>query len=64
MELIRTRYAHTGCQVDASEMFQEWLMVCIKPKLSACVEGDVEETKGSMRVLQQLLLLRKLRVLR
>ena len=40
----------------------------IKFKLSACVQGDVEETKGTMRILLlmvlQLLLLRKLEVLK
>jgi hypothetical protein len=40
----------------------------IKRKLSACVEGDIQETKGATRILLlmllQLLLLRKLRVFR
>ena len=40
----------------------------IKFKLPACVEGDLEESKGAIRtlllMLLQLLLLRKLRVLR
>ena len=40
----------------------------IKLKLSVCVEGEVEETKGAMDLLLlfllQLLLLRKLRLLR
>ena len=61
---IETRYARTGCQADASEMLQEWLMVCIKQKLSACVEENVEETKGAIHILLQLLLLRKSKVLR
>jgi hypothetical protein len=43
-------------------------MVGIKLKISACVEEDVEKTKGAMRILLlmmlQLLQLRKLRVLR
>ena len=49
-------------------MLQKRLMICIKLKLSARFEGDVEETKGAIRILlpmlPQLLLLCKLRVLR
>jgi len=45
-------------------MLLEWLMAFIKLKNAACVEGDAKGTKGAMRMLLQLLLLRKLRVLR
>ena len=68
MELNKTYYANTGCQVDSSEMIQGCLMVLINLKLSACFEGDVEETKDAMQILLlmvlQLLLLCKQWVLR
>jgi hypothetical protein len=37
-------------------MIQEWLMVGIKLKISACVEGDIEKAKGAMRILLLILL--------
>ena len=53
----------SGCIRNTSETVDG-----AKLKLSAWVEGDVEETQGVMRILLlmllQLLLLRKLRVLR
>jgi hypothetical protein len=44
---IVTHYAHTGCQADASEMLQEWMMVGIKLKISTCfVKIVTAQAKG------------------
>ena len=61
--LLRPHGLLRGCTRNASGT-----VFSIKFTFSACVEGDVEETKGDMRILLlmllQLLLLRKLKLLR